>query len=76
MKPFLDSHAAGGTKAPIYVSVGHRLSLDTALAIVKRCCLHRVPEPIRQADIMTRDYVRTHLSELVSGAASRGIGSV
>ena len=35
---------------PIYVSVGHMVSLRTAIEIVKRCTLHnRVPEPILQA---------------------------
>jgi len=35
---------------PIYVSVGHMISLGTAIEIVKRCTLHnRVPEPILQA---------------------------
>jgi deoxyribonuclease V len=35
---------------PIYVSVGHMISLGTAIEIVKRCTLHnRVPEPVLQA---------------------------
>nr|XP_015211443.1 PREDICTED: endonuclease V isoform X2 [Lepisosteus oculatus] len=33
---------------PIYVSVGHRISLDTALRLTHACCKYRVPEPIRQ----------------------------
>lgn len=33
---------------PIYVSVGHRISLDSAVMIVKMTCKYRVPEPIRQ----------------------------
>ncbi|NXU20987.1 ENDOV Endonuclease, partial [Pardalotus punctatus] len=33
---------------PLYVSVGHRVSLDTAVRLVKACCRFRVPEPIRQ----------------------------
>ncbi|XP_038632743.1 endonuclease V-like isoform X3 [Scyliorhinus canicula] len=33
---------------PIYVSVGHRISLDTALRLTHSCCKYRVPEPIRQ----------------------------
>jgi deoxyinosine 3'endonuclease (endonuclease V) len=39
---------------PIFVSQGHRVSLDTAVAVVKACCRHRVPEPIRQADLRSR----------------------
>ncbi|XP_078427291.1 endonuclease V-like isoform X3 [Cetorhinus maximus] len=43
---------------PIYVSVGHRISLDTALRLTHSCCKYRVPEPIRQADIKSREYIR------------------
>ncbi|KAJ8283852.1 hypothetical protein COCON_G00027020 [Conger conger] len=45
---------------PVYVSVGHRISLDTAMRLTRRCCRYRVPEPIRQADIRSREYLRTH----------------
>ena len=39
-----------GTK-PIYVSIGHRIDLDTAVRIVLRCAPRfRLPEPIRMAD--------------------------
>jgi deoxyribonuclease V len=35
---------------PIFVSIGHKISLKTAINIVKRCTLcHRIPEPILQA---------------------------
>jgi deoxyribonuclease V len=41
-----------GTK-PIYVSLGHRLSLDTAVALTLHCLAgYRVPEPTRLADIV------------------------
>ena len=33
---------------PIYVSLGHRISLDSAVEVVKITCKYRVPEPIRQ----------------------------
>lgn len=36
---------------PIYVSIGHKLSLETALRICKLCCKYRIPEPIRQVEI-------------------------
>ncbi|ESQ54077.1 hypothetical protein EUTSA_v10025966mg [Eutrema salsugineum] len=45
---------------PIYVSVGHRTSLDSAVKIVKMTCKYRVPEPIRQADIRSRAYLQKH----------------
>jgi deoxyribonuclease V len=35
---------------PVYVSVGHMISLETAIKIVKHCtCNNRVPEPILKA---------------------------
>ncbi len=40
---------ARGSK-PVYVSVGHMISLDTAIRIVKKCTInHRIPEPLRKA---------------------------
>ncbi|NXC19519.1 ENDOV Endonuclease, partial [Corythaeola cristata] len=33
---------------PLYVSVGHRVCLETAVCLVKSCCRYRIPEPIRQ----------------------------
>ncbi|CAI9605332.1 unnamed protein product [Staurois parvus] len=41
---------------PIYVSVGHKIGLDTAMNVVRSCCKYRVPEPIRQADIRSREF--------------------
>ena len=36
---------------PIYVTVGHRVSLATAVELVKRCCDgFRIPKPTREAD--------------------------
>jgi deoxyribonuclease V len=34
---------------PIYVSIGHRVSLGTAVKIVKHCSKGRIPEPLLQA---------------------------
>jgi deoxyribonuclease V len=35
---------------PVYVSVGHRISLETAVKIVKHCVRgSRIPEPLLQA---------------------------
>ena len=37
---------------PIFVSVGHRVDLDSARELVLACCTrYRIPEPTRQADI-------------------------
>ena len=36
---------------PVYVSVGHRMSLEDAASITLRCCMkYRLPQPIRLAD--------------------------
>jgi deoxyribonuclease V len=37
---------------PVFVSVGHRVDLDSAIELVLACCTcYRIPEPTRQADI-------------------------
>ncbi|XP_077461245.1 endonuclease V-like isoform X2 [Stigmatopora argus] len=43
---------------PVYVSVGHKISLDTAVKLTHSCSRFRVPEPIRQADLGSRKYLR------------------
>lgn len=47
---------------PIYVSIGHKVSLATATRLTLACCQHRIPEPIRQADLKSREYVRRLLA--------------
>lgn len=46
---------------PLYVSVGHKMSLEAAVRLTHSCCRFRVPEPVRQADIRSRDYIRRTL---------------
>ena len=48
---------AASTK-PVYVSEGHRVSLDTACEVVTKCSKFRVPEPVRLADILSREALR------------------
>jgi len=43
---------------PVVVSVGHGITLDSALALVRRCARHRIPEPVRQADLRSRQWLR------------------
>lgn len=35
---------------PVYVSPGHKISIDSATELVHRCSKYRVPEPIRQVN--------------------------
>ena len=47
-----------GTK-PIYVSVGHRVSLKRAIDVVRSCTrTYRIPEPIRRAHILANEEKR------------------
>mmetsp|Transcript_4625 Transcript_4625/g.7024 ORF Transcript_4625/g.7024 Transcript_4625/m.7024 type:complete len:331 (+) Transcript_4625:84-1076(+) len=49
---------AAGTKNPIYISVGHDISLQDAVAMCGALSLARIPEPVRQADLLGRDIIR------------------
>lgn len=43
---------------PVYVSPGHMVDLESAISIVKSCAGgYRLPEPLRQADIIARKNV-------------------
>lgn len=43
------------TVRPLFVSIGHRVSLRTAIELVLRCSPHfRLPEPLRAADRLSR----------------------
>jgi len=48
---------------PIFVSGGHRLSLDSSVIITLAMSDYRIPEPVRQADIRTRAYLRENIKE-------------
>ena len=40
---------------PVFVSVGHRISLESSIALLLACCpKYRIPEPIRSADHVSR----------------------
>lgn len=39
---------------PVFVSIGHMIDLDTAVAVVRKSSIYRIPEPIRLADKASR----------------------
>ena len=44
---------------PVYVSIGHMVSLETAVKIVKHCSKERIPEPLLQAHkLATKERIR------------------
>ena len=43
-----------GKKKPVFVSIGNRLSLETAIKIVKESSLFGYPEPLRQAHLSAK----------------------
>jgi deoxyinosine 3'endonuclease (endonuclease V) len=43
---------------PVYVSSGHKISLERCKDVVLRCSSFRIPEPTRQADIRSREFIR------------------
>ena len=49
---------SGGTKTPIYISVGHQISLVECVRICASLSWTRIPEPVRQADLMGRELLR------------------
>ena len=42
------------SKNPMIISLGHKISNDTSLKIVKMCTIHRIPQPIRFSDKISR----------------------
>ncbi|PKA50662.1 deoxyribonuclease V [Apostasia shenzhenica] len=50
--------STSGSVKPIYISLGHRISLESSIRVTKFCCKFRVPEPIRQADIRSRVFLQ------------------
>ena len=50
---------------PIFVSVGNKISLDSAVRLVNNCCQYRVPEPVRLADQYSRSFIQLNYDEHV-----------
>ena len=43
---------------PLIISMGNKITNQTALKIVKKMCKQRIPEPIRLADLITRRLIK------------------
>jgi deoxyinosine 3'endonuclease (endonuclease V) len=61
--PACRKQRCGGTVDPIYISVGHNISLQEAVLITSQMSLSRIPEPIRQADLYGRALLRARSNE-------------
>jgi deoxyribonuclease V len=48
---------------PVYVSIGHRFSLERARELVLRCSFRRIPEPTRLADLAVAAMKRERLRQ-------------
>ncbi|KAL4218883.1 hypothetical protein ACF0H5_021471 [Mactra antiquata] len=59
-----------GCTKPIYVSPGHLVTVETAVKLVHCCCLKRVPEPVRLADINSREYIRQNFKPTTDNQAT------
>ncbi len=44
----------GKRKHPVYISIGHRVSLATAICIVQTSSVYGIPEPLRQAHLCSK----------------------
>ncbi len=52
---------------PVFVSIGHMVSLETAIKIVKHCAKNRIPEPLFQAhNLATKERIRLTLESKVN----------
>jgi len=47
-----------GTKNPIFISIGHNISLQDAVIVCAELSKARIPEPIRHADLWGRELLR------------------
>ncbi len=52
-------------RRPIYVSIGHKVSLERAIEIVEHCTQSgRLPEPIRIAHMLATQEMKKHKQEI------------
>jgi deoxyribonuclease V len=47
-----------------YVSVGHKISLNTAIEVIKRSSIYYTPEPLRQAHILATETFKQKIAQI------------
>lgn len=57
-----DNRVVGAFFRGKYVSVGHKISLETALNIAMRTSIYKIPEPLRQAHMLATDTFKHKLN--------------
>jgi deoxyinosine 3'endonuclease (endonuclease V) len=57
-----DNHIVGAFFRGNYVSVGHKISLKTALDVMKKTSIYKTPEPLRQAHILATETFKRELN--------------
>ena len=58
--------------SPVYVSVGHRVSLEAAITFVLTCCgRYRLPEPTRLAHMAAAGRFEEGIYAIMDGEAAR-----
>ena len=60
-------------KNAMFISIGHRISLENAIKISLLSSVHKLPEPIRFADLGTRDFIRKYEEELKSKQSEQSV---
>jgi len=53
-------YANNRVKKPVYISPGYRISLETAVAVIKKMSSYKQPEPLRQAHLLSNRSIRQH----------------
>ncbi|XP_056891703.1 endonuclease V-like isoform X4 [Takifugu flavidus] len=67
--------SSDSSSKPVYVSVGHKISVDTAVRLTHSCCRYRIPEPIRQRDALPR-FLQSRISTLSTILPILSVGDI